>query len=126
MYFQELKKAASALDSGFLYSVVSRLARLEQQSPNAVKVYQIEFESVLKDKSIEYFATVEPRLGTKGSTKGSMDELHDDIKYLLHGKHFDQFMRECQYYSSMPKPVVKTDSHAFREWLRINQRNLVV
>ncbi|HCG5568609.1 TPA: hypothetical protein N2902_003068 [Vibrio parahaemolyticus] len=122
MYFQELKKAASALDSGFLYSVVSRLARLEQQSPNAVMAYQAEFDNVLKDKSIEYLATVEPRLGTKGS----MDQLHDDIKYLLHGKHFDQFMRECQYYSSMPKPVVKTDSHAFREWLRINQRNLVV
>ncbi|EML0312896.1 hypothetical protein V3H46_03335 [Vibrio parahaemolyticus] len=122
MYFQELKKAASALGSGFLYSVVSRLARLEQQSPNAVMAYQAEFEAALKDKSIEYFATVEPRLGTKGS----MDELHDDIKYLLHGKHFDQFMRECRHYSSMPKPVVKTDSHAFREWLRINQRNLVV
>ncbi|ENP8354531.1 hypothetical protein ACEI14_001095 [Vibrio alginolyticus] len=122
MYFQELKKAASALDSGFLYSVVSRLARLEQQSPNAVKAYQAEFESVLKDKSIEYFATLEPRLGTKGS----MDELQDDIKYLLHGKHFDQFMRECQHYSSMPKPVVKTDNKAFREWLRTNQRNLVV
>lgn len=122
MYFQELKKAASALDSGFLYSVVSRLARLEQQSPNAVMAYQAEFDNVLKDKSIEYLATVEPRLGTKGS----IDELQDDIKYLLHGKHFDQFMRECQYYSRMPKPVVKTDSHAFREWLRINQRNLVV
>ncbi|EJL3959051.1 hypothetical protein C1S86_18785 [Vibrio parahaemolyticus] len=122
MYFQELKKAASALDSGFLYSVVSRLARLEQQSPNAVMTYQAEFEAALKDKSIEYFATVEPRLGTKGS----MDKLHDDIKYLLHGKHFDQFMRECRHYSSMPKPVVKTDSHAFREWLRINQRNLIV
>ncbi|EGQ7791707.1 hypothetical protein I6Z01_000127 [Vibrio parahaemolyticus] len=122
MYFQELKKAASALDSGFLYSVVSRLARLEQQSSNAVMAYQAEFDNVLKDKSIEYLATVEPRQGTKGS----MDELQDDIKYLLHGKHFDQFMRECQYYSSMPKPVVKTDSHAFREWLRINQRNLVV
>ncbi|HDV5496895.1 TPA: hypothetical protein ACN335_003773 [Vibrio parahaemolyticus] len=122
MYFQELKKAASALDSGFLYSVVSRLARLEQQSSNAVMAYQAEFDNVLKDKSIEYLATVEPRQGTKGS----MDELQDDVKYLLHGKHFDQFMRECQYYSSMPKPVVKTDSHAFREWLRINQRNLVV
>ncbi|ELS3153908.1 hypothetical protein R5D70_003286 [Vibrio parahaemolyticus] len=122
MYFQELKKAASALDSGFLYSVVSRLARLEQQSPNAVMAYQAEFEATLKDKSIEYLATIEPRLGTKGS----MDELQDDIKYLLHGKHFDQFMRECQHYSSMPKPVVKTDNKAFREWLRINQRNLVV
>ncbi|MGL1693814.1 hypothetical protein ACSTH7_10070 [Vibrio parahaemolyticus] len=122
MYFQELKKAASALDSGFLYSVVSRLARLEQQSSNAVMAYQAEFDNVLKDKSIEYLATVEPRQGTKGS----MDELQDDVKYLLHGKHFDQFMRECQYYSNMPKPVVKTDSHAFREWLRINQRNLVV
>ncbi|MDF5541039.1 hypothetical protein P3707_08950 [Vibrio parahaemolyticus] len=122
MYFQELKKAASALDSGFLYSVVSRLATLEQQSPNAVMAYQLEFDNVLKNKSIEYLATVEPRLGTKGS----MDELQNDIKYLLHGKHLDQFMRECQHYSSMPKPVVKTDSHAFREWLRINQRNLVV
>ncbi|HAV1389189.1 TPA: hypothetical protein JG815_003464 [Vibrio parahaemolyticus] len=122
MYFQELKKAASALDSGFLYSVVSRLARLEQQSPNAVMAYQAEFNNVLKDKSIEYLATVEPRLGTKGS----IDELQDDIKYLLHGKHFDQFMRECQHYSSMPKPVLKTDNKAFREWLRINQRNLVV
>ncbi|MBM4888898.1 hypothetical protein HYO43_07800 [Vibrio parahaemolyticus] len=122
MYFQELKKAASALDSGFLYSVVSRLARLEQQSPNAVMAYQAEFDNVLKDKSIEYLASVGPRQGTKGS----MDELQDDIKYLLHGKHFDQFMRECQYYSSMPKPVVKTDNKAFREWLRINQRNLVV
>ncbi|EGQ9979821.1 hypothetical protein EM59_020760 [Vibrio parahaemolyticus] len=122
MYFQELKKAASALDSGFLYSVVSRLARLEQQSPNAVMAYQAEFANVLKDKSIEYLATVEPRLGTKGS----MDELHDDIKYLLHGKHFDQFMRECQYYSSMPKPNIKADNKAFREWLRINQRNLAV
>lgn len=122
MYFQELKKAASALDSGFLYSVVSRLARLEQQSPNAVMAYQAEFEAALKDKSIEYFATVDPRLGTKGA----VDELQDDIKYLLHGKHFDQFMRECQYYSSIPKPIVKTDSHAFREWLRINQPNLVV
>lgn len=122
MYFQELKKAASALDSGFLYSVVSRLATLEKQSPNAVMAYQAEFENVLKDKSIEYLATVEPRLGTKGA----MNELQDDIKYLLHGKHFDQFMRECQHYSSMSKPVVKTDSHAFREWLRINQRNLVV
>ncbi|KOY34432.1 hypothetical protein NB614_03535 [Vibrio parahaemolyticus] len=121
-YFQELKKAASALDSGFLYSVVSRLATLEKQSPNAVMAYQAEFDNVLKDKSIEYLATVEPRLGSKGS----MDELQDDIKYLLHGKHLDQFMRECQQYSSMPKPVVKTDSHAFREWLRINQRNLVV
>ncbi|HAV1357925.1 hypothetical protein HJ118_08950 [Vibrio parahaemolyticus] len=122
MYFQELKKAASALDSGFLYSVVSRLATLEKQSPNAVMAYQAEFDNVLKDKSIEHLATVEPRLGTKGT----MNELADDIKYLLHGKHFDQFMRECHYYSSMPKPVVKTDSHAFREWLRINQRNLVV
>ncbi|KON49988.1 hypothetical protein ACX02_23885 [Vibrio parahaemolyticus] len=122
MYFQELKKAASALDSGFLYSVVSRLARLEQQSPNAVMAYQAEFDNVLKDKSIDYLATVEPRLGTKGS----MDELQDDIKYLLHGKHLDQFIRECQHYSSMPKPAVKTDSHAFREWLRINQHNLVV
>lgn len=122
MYFQELKKAASALDSGFLYSVVSRLATLEKQSPNAVMAYQREFDNVLKDKSIEYLAAVEPRLGTKGS----IDELQDDIKYLLHGKHLDQFMRECQHYSSMPKPVVKTDSHAFREWLRINQRNLVV
>ncbi|HBB9960189.1 hypothetical protein ACEV90_07960 [Vibrio parahaemolyticus] len=122
MYFQELKKAASALDSGFLYSVVSRLARLEQQSPNAVMAYQAEFDNVLKDKSIEYLATVEPRLGSKKS----MEDLADDIKYLLHGKHLDQFMRECQHYSSMPKPVVKTDSHAFREWLRINQRNLVV
>ncbi|EGR1344670.1 hypothetical protein ACUMO5_003266 [Vibrio parahaemolyticus] len=122
MYFQELKKAASALDSGFLYSVVSRLARLEQQSPNAVMAYQAEFDNVLKDKSIEYLATVDPRLGSKKS----MEDLADDIKYLLHGKHLDQFMRECQHYSSMPKPVVKTDSHAFREWLRINQRNLVV
>ena len=122
MYFQELKKAASALDSGFLYSVVSRLATLEKQSPNAVMAYQAEFENVLKDKSIEYLSTIEPRQGTKGS----MDELQDDIKYLLHGKHFDQFMRECQHYSSMPKPVVKTDNKAFREWLRINQRNLVV
>ncbi|HGZ7368980.1 TPA: hypothetical protein ACOL2H_000889 [Vibrio parahaemolyticus] len=122
MYFQELKKAASALDSGFLYSVVSRLSTLEQQSPNAAKAYQAEFDNVLKDKSIEYLATVEPRLGSKKS----MEDLADDIKYLLHGKHLDQFMRECQHYSSMPKPVVKTDSHAFREWLRINQRNLVV
>ncbi len=122
MYFQELKKAASALDSGFLYSVVSRLARLEQQSPNAVMAYQAEFDNILKDKSIEHLATVELRLGTKGS----MDELHDDIKYLLHGKHFDQFMRECQYYSSMPKPNIKAGNKAFREWLRINQRNLVV
>ncbi|HHG3529930.1 TPA: hypothetical protein ACPVZ9_001529 [Vibrio parahaemolyticus] len=122
MYFQELKKAASALDSGFLYSVVSRLATLEKKSPNSVMAYQTDFDKVLKDKSIEYLATVEPRLGSKGS----MDELQDDIKYLLHGKHLDQFMRECQHYSSMPKPVVKTDSHAFREWLRINQRNLVV
>ncbi|HBC3553792.1 TPA: hypothetical protein KD088_002838 [Vibrio parahaemolyticus] len=122
MYFQELKKAASALNSGFLYSVVSRLATLEQQSPNAVKTYQSEFENTLKDKSIEYLSTVEPRLGTKRN----MEDLADDIKYLLHGKHLDQFMRECQHYSSMPKPVVKTDSHAFREWLRINQRNLVV
>ncbi len=122
MYFQELKKAASALDSGFLYSIVSRLATLEQQSPNAVKAYQAEFNNVLKDKSIEYLATVEPRLGTKGS----MDELTDDIKYLLHGKHLDQFIRECLHYSSMPKPVVKTDNKAFREWLRINQPNLVV
>ncbi|EGR2252101.1 hypothetical protein DZF84_11060 [Vibrio parahaemolyticus] len=122
MYFQELKKAASTLDSGFLYSIVSRLSTLEQQSPNAVKVYQHEFESVLKDKSIGYLATVEPRLGTKGS----MDELQDDIKYLLHGKHLDQFMRECHHYSSMPRPDVKTDNKAFREWLRINQRNLVV
>ncbi|EIZ1316652.1 hypothetical protein MOU92_003406 [Vibrio parahaemolyticus] len=121
-YFASLKRAAAALDSGFLYSVISRLAALEQQSPNAVKVYQFEFESVLKDKPIEYLATVEKRLGTKGS----MDELQDDIKYLLHGKHLDQFMRECKHYSSMPKPVVKTDSHAFREWLRTNQRNLVV
>ncbi|HDY7616588.1 TPA: hypothetical protein RQJ81_003511 [Vibrio vulnificus] len=122
MYFQELKKAASALDSGFLYSVVSRLARLEQQSPNAVMAYQAEFDNVLKDKSIEHLATVEPRQGTKGS----MDELQDDIKYLLHGKGFKQFVWECQYYSSMSKPVVKTDNKAFREWLRINQRNLVV
>ncbi|OCP91602.1 hypothetical protein [Vibrio parahaemolyticus] len=122
MYFQELKKAASALDSGFLYSIVSRLSTLEQQSPNAAKAYQAEFDNVLKDKSIEYLATVEPRLGSKKS----MEDLADDIKYLLHGKHLDQFMRECQHYSSMPKPVVKTDSHAFREWLRINQLNLVV
>ena len=118
MYFQELKKAASALDSGFLYSVVSRLATLEQQSPNAVKTYQSEFENTLKDKSIEYLATVEPRLGSKKS----MEDLGDDIKYLLHGKHLDQFMRECQHYSSMPKPVAKTDSHAFRDWLRINRK----
>ncbi|EGQ9469020.1 hypothetical protein ABVZ07_000119 [Vibrio parahaemolyticus] len=122
MYFQELKRAAAALDSGFLYSVVSRLATLEHQSPNAVMTYQVEFNNVLKDNSIDYLATVEPRLGTKGS----MDELQDDIKYLLHGKHLDQFMRECQHYSSMPKPVVKTDNKAFREWLRTNQRNLVV
>ncbi|EOX0970958.1 hypothetical protein ACO4G9_002501 [Vibrio parahaemolyticus] len=118
MYFQELKKAASALDSGFLYSIVSRLATLEQQSPNAVKAYQAEFDNVLKDKSIEYLATVEPRLGSKKS----MEDLADDIKYLLHGKHLDQFMRECQHYSSMPKPVAKTDSHAFRDWLRINRK----
>ncbi|EIZ1551022.1 hypothetical protein MOU90_003671 [Vibrio parahaemolyticus] len=118
MYFQELKKAASALDSGFLYSVVSRLSALGQSSPNAVKVYQLEFEKVLQDKSIEYLATVEPRLGSKKS----MEDLADDIKYLLHGKHLDQFMRECQHYSSMPKPVVKTDSHAFRDWLRINRK----
>ncbi|EOX3832148.1 hypothetical protein ACO4IM_003678 [Vibrio alginolyticus] len=122
MYFQELKKAASALDSGFLYSVVSRLATLEQQSPNAVKVYQHEFEIVLKNKSIEYLATIEKRMGSKGS----MEDLTDDIKYLLHGKHLDQFMRECHHYSSMPRPVVKTDNYAFRKWLRINQRNLMV
>ncbi|EMK3515953.1 hypothetical protein V8095_003611 [Vibrio parahaemolyticus] len=122
MYFQELKRAAAALDSGFLYSVVSRLSTLEQQSPNAVKVYQFEFESVLKDKSIEYLATVEPRLGSKKS----MQDLTDDIKFLLHGKGFKQFVWECQYYSSMPKPDVKTDNKAFREWLRTNQRNLVV
>ena len=122
MYFQELKKAASALDSGFLYSIVSRLATLEQQSPNAVKAYQLEFESVLKEKSIEYLATVEKRMGSKGS----MEDLTDDIKYLLHGKHLDQFMRECHHYSSMPRPVVKTDIHAFREWLKTNQPNLVV
>ncbi|ELA9385827.1 hypothetical protein QTV32_003089 [Vibrio parahaemolyticus] len=122
MYFQELKKAASALDSGFLYSVVSRLATLEKQSPSAVMAYQAEFQNAFKERSIDYLATVEPRLGTKGS----MDELQDDIKYLLHGKHLDQFIRECQHYSTMPKPAVKTDSHAFREWLRINQRNLVV
>ncbi|ELN8947746.1 hypothetical protein RZU00_003344 [Vibrio parahaemolyticus] len=121
-YFASLKRAAAALDSGFLYSVISRLAALEQQSPNAVKVYQFEFESVLKDKPIEYLAKVEKRLGSKGS----MDELQADVKFLLHGKHLDQFMRECKHYSSMPKPVVKTDSHAFREWLRTNQRNLVV
>ncbi|WDG16058.1 hypothetical protein PUT72_17010 [Vibrio alginolyticus] len=118
MYFQELKKAASALDSGFLYSVVSRLATLEQQSPNAVKVYQHEFEIALKDKSIEYLATVEKRIGSKRN----MEDLADDIKYLLHGKHLDQFMRECQHYSSMPKPVAKTDSHIFRDWLRINRK----
>ncbi len=118
MYFQELKKAAAALDSGFLYSIVSRLATLEQQSPNAVKTYQSEFETVLKDKSIEYLATVESRLGSKKS----MEDLADDVKYLLHGKHLDQFIRECQHYSSMPKPVVKTDSHAFRDWLRINRK----
>ncbi|ELB2103656.1 hypothetical protein QNZ87_002792 [Vibrio parahaemolyticus] len=122
MYFQELKKAASALDGAFLYSIVSRLATVENQSPNAVKVYQLEFEKVLQDKSIEYLATLEPRLGSKRN----MEDLADDIKYLLHGKHLDQFMRECQHYSSMPRPVVKTDIHAFREWLRINQRNLVV
>ncbi|EGR0933184.1 TPA: hypothetical protein N2826_005037 [Vibrio parahaemolyticus] len=122
MYFQELKKAASALDSGFLYSVVSRLATLEKQSPNAVMAYQAEFENVLKDKSIEHLATVEQRLGSKRN----MEDLADDITYLLRGMNFSQFMRECQHYSSMPKPVVKTDSHAFREWLRINQRNLVV
>ncbi|EGQ8275900.1 hypothetical protein GT901_15740 [Vibrio parahaemolyticus] len=122
MYFQELKKAASALDSGFLYSVVSRLATLQKQSPNAVKVYQHEFESVLKDKSIEYLATVEPRLGSKKS----MDELKDDIKALLYGKTFSQFMRECKHYAEMPRPVVKTDNYAFRKWLRINQRNLMV
>ncbi|HDY7979744.1 hypothetical protein [Vibrio vulnificus] len=122
MYFQELKKAASALDSGFLYSVVSRLARLEQQSPNAVMAYQAEFANVLKDNSIEYLATVEPRLGSKKS----MEDLADDIKYLLHGKHLDQFMRECKHYAEMSRPDVKTDSKAFREWLRINQHNLVV
>ncbi|ELX4198610.1 hypothetical protein QJ366_002853 [Vibrio vulnificus] len=122
MYFQELKKAASALDSGFLYSVVSRLATLELQAPDAVEVYRLEFEKALQDQSIEYLATVEKRMGSKGS----MDELQDDIKYLLHGKHLDQFMRECKHYAEMPKPVVKTDSHAFREWLRTNQRNLVV
>ncbi len=118
MYFQELKKAAAALDSGFLYSIVSRLATLEQQSPNAVKTYQSEFEAVLKDKSIEYLATVEPRLGSKKS----MEDLADDVKYLLHGKHLDQFMRECKHYSNLPKPVSKTDSHAFRDWLRINRK----
>lgn len=122
MYFQELKKAASALDSGFLYSVVSRLATLEQQSPNAVKVYQHEFEIVLKDKSIEYLATVEKRVGSKRN----MEDLADDVKFLLRGKHLDQFMRECKYYAEMSRPEVKTDSKAFREWLRINQRNIVV
>ncbi|HHX8464612.1 TPA: hypothetical protein ACVO0H_001172 [Vibrio diabolicus] len=122
MYFQELKKAASALDCAFLYSIVSRLATVENQSPNAVKVYQLEFEKVLQDKSIEYLATLEPRLGSKRN----MEDLADDIKYLLHGKHLDQFMRECQHYYSMPRPVVKTDIHAFREWLKTNQPNLVV
>ncbi|EIZ1338131.1 hypothetical protein MOS06_002191 [Vibrio parahaemolyticus] len=122
MYFQELKKAASALDSGFLYSVVSRLATLEQQSPNAVMAYQAEFDNVLKDTPIEYLATVEPRLGSKKS----MEDLTDDIKALLYGKTFSQFMRECKHYAEMPRPDIKTDSHAFREWLRINQRNLVV
>ncbi|MEZ9145612.1 MULTISPECIES: hypothetical protein [Vibrio] len=122
MYFQEMKKTASALDGVFFYSVVSRLARLEQQSPNAVMAYQAEFDNVLKDKPIDYLATVEPRLGTRGS----MEDLADDITYLLHGKYLGQFLRECRHYSSMPNPVVKTDSNAFREWLRINQRNLVV
>jgi len=121
-YFASLKRAAAALDSGFLYSVVSRLTTLEQQSPDAAKVYQHEFESVLKDKSIEYLATVEKRMGTKGS----MEDLAADIKALLYGKTFSQLVRECKHYSSMPKPVVKTDSHAFREWLRTNQSNLVV
>lgn len=122
MYFQELKKAASALDGAFLYSIVSRLATVQNQSPNAVKVYQLEFEKVLQDKSIEYLATVEPRLGSKRN----MEDLADDIKYLLHGKHLDQFMRECKHYAEMPRPDIKTDNKAFREWLRINQRNLVV
>ncbi|EJG1818540.1 hypothetical protein BS056_RS16205 [Vibrio parahaemolyticus] len=122
MYFQELKKAASALESGFLYSVVSRLATLEQQSPEAVKAYEHAFKKVLQDKSIEYLATVEKRMGSKGS----MEDLTDDIKFLLHGKHLDQFVRECQHYASTSRAVVKTDNKAFREWLRINQRNLVV
>ncbi|EMF8898855.1 hypothetical protein V4U21_000801 [Vibrio parahaemolyticus] len=121
-YFASLKKAAAALDGAFLYSIVSRLATLEQQAPDAVKAHQFEFEKALQDQSIECLAKVEKRLGSKGS----MDELQADVKFLLHGKHLDQFMRECKHYSSMPKPVVKTDSHAFREWLRTNQRNLVV
>ncbi|MGR1189274.1 hypothetical protein ACUVHH_16660 [Vibrio parahaemolyticus] len=119
MYFQELKKAAAALDSGFLYSIVSRLATLEQQSPNVVKTYQSEFEAVLKDKSIEYLATVEPRIG---GSKKSMEDLADDVKYLLHGKDLGQFLRECRHYSNLSKPVSKTDSHAFRDWLRINRK----
>ncbi|HCH1223246.1 hypothetical protein D5E87_10510 [Vibrio parahaemolyticus] len=122
MYFQELKKAASALDSGFLYSVISRLSTLEQQSPNAVKSYQYAFEKALKNKSIEDLAKTEKRMGTKGT----MEDLDADTKFLLVGKGFDQFVLETQAYMNMPKPDVKTDNKAFREWLRTNQRNLVV
>ncbi len=122
MYFQELKKAASALDGKFFYSVVSRLATLESQSENCTRAYQAMFESVLDTKTIQQLSCTEARFGTKGT----MQDLADDTKYLLHGKHFDQFMRENTHYASMPKPVVKTDARAFEKWLKSNKPNLVV
>ncbi|PMM04646.1 hypothetical protein BCT62_21135 [Vibrio splendidus] len=122
MYFQEMKKAASALDGAFFYSVVSRLATLELKSPKATKAYQSKFESTLELKTINQLSNTERRIGSKST----MQDLADDIKYLLHGKHLDQFMRENEHYSSMPKPEVKTDSRAFREWLKSNKSNLAV
>ncbi|MFA0550506.1 hypothetical protein AB4538_06570 [Vibrio lentus] len=122
MYFQEMKKAASALNGNFFYSVVSRLATLECKSEKSTRAYQAMFESVLETKSIKQLSVTEARFGTKGT----MQDLADDTKYLLHGKHLDQFMRESTHYANMPKPVVKTDSHAFREWLNSNKPNLAV
>ncbi|MEZ9366298.1 hypothetical protein AB4167_17390 [Vibrio sp. 10N.286.49.E11] len=122
MYFQELKKAASALDGKFFYSVVSRLATLESQSENSTRAYQAMFESALELKTINQLSNTERRFGTKGT----MEDLADDIKFLLHGKHFDQFMRENSHYASMPKPEVKTDSRAFQGWLQARKPNLVV
>lgn len=117
-----MKKAAAVLDGKFFYSVVNRLATLEEQSEANTRAFKAMFEDVLKIKTIKQLSLTESRLGTKGT----MQDLADDVKYLLHGKHFDQFMRESVHFASMTKPVVKADSHAFREWLHSNKPNLAV
>ncbi len=101
---------------------MSQLATLERQSIDSTAAYKAMFEHILETKTITQLSETEPRLVTKDEKQ----VLESDIKYLLYGKHFDQFMREVQHYSGLKIPKTVTEHRGFERWLKANKPHLLV